>query len=300
MYVEAYPNGATNSETFNITGNLELTPFPLLTPSGLTVDFNSTIGPFYHCFAIAQSTGGVYEVSAIATDYNMSGVVGVEDYLQPESYRDWQYISMFGPPLGYADPNSGTGYSINTNDTAMLKYVSTRDILNFMWVLGPGLIGGDMTEANVSLISSPPIPYVAGTVITTDLDPTDFTSVSFDVTAGTTYSLILELMPTGNTAYGYFMNTFGENPFNVGSLFSGLIAVGMTFPFSMIFEESFTAQFTGRIAFVLVGDGEVRFVIGPAGPPLSPMMIAAIIGVAIIMLVVGIFVGYLVWKRPRP
>jgi hypothetical protein len=299
MYVEAYP-ASISSTTFNITGNLELTPFPMLTPAGLTVDFNSTIGPYYHCFSIPQSSGGVYEVSAIATDYNTSGVVGIQDYLQPEFYRDWQYFSMMGPALGYEDPDAGTGYSINTNDTAMLKYVSTRDILNFMWVHGPGMVGGDMTEANVSLSSSPPAPYLVGTVVTFDLEPNEFTSITFDVTAGTTYALTLELMPNGEMAWGYFMNAFGDNPFVVGSLFSAMIAASISFPFSMVYEGTFTAKYTGRISFVLVGEGTVNLVIGPAGPPLSPMMIAAIIGVAVIMLIVGFFVGYLFWKRPRP
>ena len=298
MWVDAWPHGVS-SETFNITGNLELIPFPMLTPAGLTVDFNSTIGPYYHCFSIPQSSGGVYEVSAIATEYTASGTVGVQDYIQPESYRDWQYFSVFGPALGYEDPDAGMGYSINTNDTAMLKYVSTRDILNFMWVHGPGMVGGDMTEANVSLSSSPPAPYLVGTVVTADLELDDFTSISFDVTAGTTYALILELMPDGEVAYGYFMNIFGDNPFVIGSMFSAIIAASISFPFSMVYEGTFTARFTGRISFVLVGEGTVNLIIGPAGPPLSPMMIAAIIGVAIIMLIVGLFVGYLVWKRPR-
>ena len=297
MYVQGSPNGNPTSETFYITANVDLTLFPELTEMGLTVDFNSTIGPFYHCFTLPQVSGGIYTVNALATEYNTSGMVGIEDYLQPESYRDWQYMSMFGPPLGWADPNSGTGFSVNTNDTATLSYVSVRDILNFMWVWGPGMVGGDMTEANVTLTITPPTPYAFGTQVTATLEPMDFASFTFNVVAGNTYSLTMELRPDGTQVYGYFMNIFGDNPFIVGSLFSSIIGVSQSFPFSILYQGTFTARFSGRVSFALVGDGTVDLVIGPASPPISPLMIGALIGVAIIMLVIGVFVGYIIWKQ---
>jgi hypothetical protein len=297
MFVEANALGDPHSETFNITANVDLTPFPELTALGLTVDFNSTVGPFYHCFALPEASGNIYEVSAIPHEYNTSGTIGIEDYLQPQSYRDWQYISFFGPPLGFGDPPSGPGYSMNVNDSAMLTYVAVRDIINYMWVLGPGMIGGDMTQANVSLSITPVTPYALGTVATATLEPDEFACYSFNVVAGNTYTLTMELNPGGDTVYAYFMNVFGDNPFIIGTLFSSLIGVSTSFPFSMNYHETFTAQYTGRVSLALVGDGTVTVLIGVTQAPLSPLMIGAIIGVAVIMLIVGVLVGYLIWKR---
>ncbi len=297
MNVQAVSIGNPHSQTFNITANLDITPFPELTEMGLTFDFNNTVGPFYHCFSLPQASGGIYSVSTIATDYNASGTVGIEDYMQPEAYRDWQYFSFFGPPLGWSDPPTGTGYSVNTNDTAMLSYVSVRDIVNYLWVLGPGMVSGDMIEANVSLSITPPVPYTFGTVAIATLEPTDFATFTFDVVAGNTYAVTMEIMPDGDIAYGYFMNGFGENPFIIGSLFGSIIGTSTSFPFSMIYEATFTARYTGRVTFAVVGEGTVTIIIGLAQAPLSLALIGAIIGVAIIMLVIGVFIGYLFWKR---
>jgi hypothetical protein len=297
MYLQANAGSGPHSQTFNITANLNITPFPELTPAGLTFDFNSTVGPFYHCFTIPQASGAVYSVSALAAEYTTTGTVGVEDFTQFEGYRDWQYLSFFGPPLGYADPASGTGYSVNTNDTATLTYVSVRDVFNYLWVLGPGMVAGDMTKANVSLTITPPTPYALGTVATANLDPDEFTTYTFDVVAGNTYLLTMELKPGGDIAYGTFMNVIGESPFIIGSLFSSIIAAGTAFPFSMIYQGTFTARYTGRVALVVVGEGTVNIIIGFAQSPLSPLMIGALIGVAIVMLVIGLLIGYLIWKR---
>jgi hypothetical protein len=297
MYVQATSIGDPHSQTFNITANLELTPFPELTGLGLTVDFNSTVGPFYHCFAIPQASGAIYSVTATPDDYNTSGTIGLEDYLQPESYRDWQYMSLLGSALGFADPPTGTGYSVNTNDTATLTYVSVRDIVNYMWVLGPGMVGGDMTSANVSLTITPVMPYAFGTMATATLEPLEFVTYSFNIVAGNTYALTIELIPGGDTVFGYFMDIYGDNPFIVGHLFSSIIGVSTSLPFSMTFHETFTARYTGRISFALVGEGTVNIIIGVAQAPLSPLMIGAFIGVAVIMLIVGLLVGYLIWKR---
>jgi hypothetical protein len=277
--------------------NLDLTPFPELTGLGLNVDFNTTVGPFYHCFTLPQASGAIYSVSATPDEYNTSGTIGLEDFLQSESYRDWQFISFFGPPLGFSDPPSGIGYSLNTNDTAMLKYVAVRDSVNYMWVLGPGMVGGDMTSANVSLTITPVTPYALATVATATVEPEEFATYSFNVVAGTTYALTIELIPGGDTVFGYFMTTTGDNPFIIGHLFSSLIGVSTSLPFSMIYQETFTARFTGRISFALVGEGTVNVIIGVAEAPLSPLMIGAFIGVAVIMLIVGVLVGYLIWKR---
>ncbi|MFX1318165.1 MAG: hypothetical protein ACFE9D_10150 [Promethearchaeota archaeon] len=297
MYIQANSIGDPHSETFNIVANLDLTPFPELTGLGLNVDFNTTVGPFYHCFTLPQASGAIYSVSATPDEYTTSGTIGLEDFQQSEAYRDWQYFSIYGPPLGFADPPSGTGYSENTNDTAMLTYVAVRDSINYMWVLGPGMVGGDMTSANVSLIITPVTPYAFGTVATASLEPDQFATYSFNVIAGNTYVLTMELIPGGDTVFGYFMTTTGDNPFIIGSLFSSLIGVSTTFPFSMIYQDTFTARFTGRISFALVGEGTVNIIIGVAEGPLSPLMIGAFIGVAVIMLLVGVLVGYLTWKR---
>ncbi|MFX1510448.1 MAG: hypothetical protein ACFFBR_09105 [Promethearchaeota archaeon] len=297
MYVLASPISAITTETFNITANIDLTPFPELTEAGLTFDFNSTVGPFYHCFALPQASGGVYTVSALATQYNTSGVIGIEDYLQPESFRDWQYISFFGPPLGYADPNTGTGQSINTNDTATLNYVSVRDIVNYLWVWGPGMVGGDMTQGVVNVTITPPEFYLFGTVVSENLTPEDFKCYTFDVAAGNTYAVTLELHPDANYAYGYFTNVIGENPFIIGSLFDSIIGAGASFPFSMTFTGTFTARHSGRISLAIVGDGTYSLIIGPAQPLISPLMIGALIAVGVVMLAIGLLIGYIVWKR---
>ncbi len=297
MYVQANAISDPHSQTFNITANVDITPFPELTETVYTVDFNSTIGPFYHCFALPQVSGGIYSVSALATEYTATGTVAVYDYPQTEAFRDWQFMSFIGPPLGYGDPASGTGYSENTNDTAMLKYVSVRDVINYLQVQGPGIVGGDMTEANVSLTITAPIPYPLGTVATANLDPEEFTTYTFDVLAGTTYLLSMELNPAGLVAYGYFINIVGESPFIIGTFYNILIGVSPSLPFSMTYQGTFTARYTGRVTFAIVGDGVVDFIIGPAQTPISLPIIAAFIAVSVIMLVIGLFVGYLIWKR---
>ncbi len=297
MVIMASPITAISSETFNITAHLDITPFPELTEAGLTFDFNSTIGPFYHCFAIPQASGGVYSVSALATQYTVAGTIGIEDYIQPEGFRDWQYMSYIGPPLGYADPNSGTGYSVNTNDTALLKYVSVRDVTNYLWVHGPGMVGGDMTQGIVNLTFTPAELYTFGTVVSETLTPQDFKCYSFDVLAGNTYSLTLEISPEASEAYGYFTNIFGENPFVIGSLFDSIIAAAVSFPFSMIFTGTYTARYSGRVVLAIVSDGPYSLVIGPAQALISPLMIGALIAVGAVMLAIGLLIGYIVWKR---
>jgi hypothetical protein len=297
FHVQAGPTSSIHSTTFNITANFEITPFPELTPSGLTFEFNSTVGPFYHIFAIPEASGVIYSASAIATNYTTTGAIRIEDMMQPNGYLDWEWISMFAPPLGKTDPPAGTGAAQNVNDTATLTYVAVRDRVNYIWVQGPGMIGGDMTECQINLEITPPIPYTLGTVATVTLYDLDLAAYTFNVVAGNTYILNLELHYDGNAAYGYFLDVHGNTPFVISSLFQFIIAASASMPFSMTYTGSFTARYSGRVTFVVMAESTVDFSLGE--PPMSLTTIGIIIGVGIVMLVIGLLIGYFVSKRRR-
>ncbi len=303
--VLAIPTGTPNT-TFHIDANFEITPFPELTASGLTFDFNSTIGPFYHIFQVPQASGAIYKVNALASNYTSTGTIALEDLEQSKEYENWQWMGMFlGSPLAYGDPAAGPGASMNTNDTATLTYVSVKDFMNYLWVQGPGMVGGDMTEGNVSLEITPSTPYFIGTVGSATVAEKQFASYTFNVAAGTTYYFEFTLKPDGEEAVGYFLDPFGYSPFVTSGFFDLFIAVATTLPFSTTYTGTFTARMTGRVSLVIVGGGPigsmiespVEFYIGIVTPPFSMPMIAAIVLTAIIMVVVGIFVGYLITKR---
>jgi hypothetical protein len=65
----------------------------------------------------------------------------------------------------------------------------------------------------------------------------------------------------------------------------------------MTFTGTFTARHSGRISLAIVGDGTYSLIIGPAQPLISPVMIGALIAVGVVMLVIGLLIGYIVWKR---
>lgn len=296
--VAATPYGAgPYSPNFTITAHFDILPFPELTPLGLTFDFNSTIGPYYHFFAVPQASGVVYEVTAMASNYTSTGTIRIEDTMQPMPYADWQWMGMFNP-LAYADPATGMGVSQNTNDTATLRYVSVRDTINYLWVEGPGMIGGDMTEGNVSLTITPPMAYIPGTVASvTSETPEEFNAFTFNVVAGNNYVLNMHLRPDGDIAFGTFINSQGHFPFIISSLFQLYIAASQSFPFSMTYTGTFTARTTGRVTFIIQAGSTVEFSITEVITFGSITGIAIIIGIAIVMLVIGILVGYLVFRR---
>ncbi|MFW9831430.1 MAG: hypothetical protein ACFFD8_06615, partial [Candidatus Thorarchaeota archaeon] len=295
--VQAAPTSSVHSTTFNITANFNITPFPELTTNGLTFEFNGTVGPFYHLFAISEASGAIYETSAIASDYNTTGTIRIEDVPQPSPYLDWEWMAFIAPPLGITDPPGGTGWAQNVNDSATLTYIAVRDRINYLWVQGPGMIGGDMTECNVSLSITPPTPYLPGTVASTTLHDNEFASFTFNVIAGNNYLLNLELSADGTVVYGYFIDGFGSTPFLIGSIYQFIIIASPSMPYSRTFTATYTARTTGRVTFIVLGDGLVSFIIGTLEPPLSPTTIGIIIAAAVIMLVVGILIGYLVFKR---
>ncbi len=297
FHVEAAPTSGIHSTTFNITANFEITPFPELTPGGLSFDFNSTIGPFYHIFAIPEASGNIYSASAIPTNYTSTGAIRIEDMMQPSPYLDWEWMSMFGPALGKSDPPSGGSWAQNTNDSATLTYVAVRDRINYLWVRGPGMIGGDTTECQVSLDITPPMPYTLGTVSTVTLFDLDYATYTFNVVAGNTYILNLVLHYDGDIAYGYFIDIYGNTPFIVGTLFQYIIAASASFPFSMTYTASYTARYTGRVTFVVMASSTVDFSLGE--PPMSMTTIGIIIAVGVIMMVIGLLIGYFVAKRRR-
>lgn len=298
----AFPSGEP-STTFRININFEITPFPELTTSGLTFDFNSTIGPFYHIFQVPQTSGAVYKVSALATSYTSTGTIHLEEMVQPRDYENWQWTAMVSPPLAFADPPFGVSppSSRNTNDTATLTYVAVKDGINYLWIKGPGMIGGDMTEGTVSLEVTPPIPYALGTVATVAVNSTEFVTVTFNVEAGTTYYLEFTLRPDGDTAYGSFFNIFGYSPFIISSYFQLFVVAGPTMPFGLTYRATFTAQHTGRVSFVVRGStsqmSTASFFIGAVIPWTSTSVIAALVATAIIMIVVGSLVGYFIARR---
>ncbi len=296
FHVQAAPTSSIHSTTFNITANFEITPFPELTPSGLTFDFNSTVGPFYHIFAIPEASGIIYSASAIATNYTSTGAIRIEDMMQPSSYLDWEWISMFGPALGKSDPPSGGSWAQNTNDSATLTYVAVRDRINYLMVRGPGMIGGDMTECQVSLDITPPMPYTLGTVATVTLYDLDIATYTFNVVAGNTYILNLALHYDGNVAYGYFIDIYGNTPFIIGSIYQSIISVSALY-LGMTYTGTFTARYTGRVTFIVMAESTIDFSIGDQ--PMSMTTIGIIIAVGVIMMVIGLLIGYFVAKRRR-
>ncbi len=296
FHVQAAPTSSIHSTTFNITANFEITPFPELTPSGLTFDFNSTVGPFYHIFAIPEASGIIYSASAIATNYTSTGAIRIEDMMQPSSYLDWEWMSMFGPALGKSDPPSGGSWAQNTNDSATLTYVAVRDRINYLMVRGPGMIGGDMTECQVSLDITPPMPYTLGTVATVTLYDLDIATYTFNVVAGNTYILNLALHYDGNVAYGYFIDIYGNTPFIIGSIYQSIISVNALY-LGMTYTGTFTARYTGRVTFIVMAESTIDFSIGDQ--PMSMTTIGIIIAVGVIMMVIGLLIGYFVAKRRR-
>ncbi len=298
LRVQATPYGAgPYSQNFTVTAHFDIFPFPELTPLGLTFDFNSTFGPYYHFFALPQASGVIYETTAIASEYTSSGTIRIEDVSQPMPYADWQWTGLLNP-LAYADPATGSGISQNTNDTASLTYVSVRDTINYLWVQGPGMIGGDMTEGNVSLTIKPPMAYGLGSVASvTSESPEDMNAFTFNVVAGNDYVLTMHLRPDGDIAFGTFFNTLGHFPFVISSMFQLYIAVSLSMPFSMTYTGTFTAKTTGRVTFIIQASSTVDFSIREVITLGSMTGIAIIVGIAILMLVIGILVGYLVFRR---
>jgi hypothetical protein len=298
FHVVATPYGAgPYSPNFTVTAHFDILPFPELTPLGLTFDFNSTFGPYYHFFALPQASGAIYETTAMASEYTSSGTIRIEDTPQPMTYADWQWMGLF-IQLAFADPATGMGISQNTNDTATLTYVSVRDTINYLWVQGPGMIGGDMTEGNVSLTITPPMAYIPGTVASVASEsPEDFAAYTFNVVAGNTYVLNMHLRPDGVNAYGAFFNTLGHFPFIISSMLQLYIAASIGMPFSMTYTGTFTAKTTGRVTFIIQAEGTVEFSITEVITLGSMTGIAILVGIAIVMLVIGILVGYLVFRR---
>ncbi|MFX1342544.1 MAG: hypothetical protein ACFFAL_07580, partial [Promethearchaeota archaeon] len=298
LRVVATPYGAgPYSQNFTVTAHFDIFPFPELTPLGLTFDFNSTIGPYYHFFTLPQASGVTYKTTAMASEYTSSGTIRIEDVSQAMPYADWQWMGLLNP-LAYADPATGSGISQNTNDTATLTYVSVRDTINYLWVQGPGMIGGDMTEGNVSLTITPPMTYGLGTVASvTSESPEDLNAFTFNVIAGNNYVLNMHLRPDGDMAFGTFFNTQGHFPFIISSLFQLYIAASTSFPFSMTYSGAFTAKTTGRVTFIIQASSTVDFSITEVITFGSLTGIAIIVAIAIVMLVIGILVGYLVFRR---
>jgi hypothetical protein len=300
----AFPVG-NPSPTFELAANIELTPFPDLTLTGLTFDFNSTFGPYYHFFQLPEASGTIYEVSAQATSYTAAGTIHIADTPQPMEYERWQWQPIiFAQPLGVADPvyMMFDPSSRNTNDSATLTYVSVKNGMNYLWVQGPGMSGisGDMTQGTVSLTVTLPSPYALNTPMAAHLLPDEFYTYTFNLEAGVTYLVEFSMRADGYGAFGLIFNTAGYSPFITGSLFDLFIIAGDTFPFGPVFRGTFTAQTSGPVTFVLTADTietTVDFIISAVYPWLSLTMIAALGLTAILMITIGVLVGYFLARR---
>jgi len=304
LRISAFPVGDPTT-TFELTANIELTPFPELTFAGLTFNFNSTFGPYYHFFQLPEASGVTYEVSALATSYTTAGIIRIQDTPQPTEHERWQWTTLFiVPPLGVADPVyfPGDPISENTNDSATLTYVAVKNGINYLWVMGPGMsgVGGDMTEGTVSLAVTPPTPYALNMPMAAQLIPGEFYAYTFNLEAGVTYLVEFSMRPDGYGAYGILFNTAGYSPFIVGSLFDLYILAGTSFPFGPVYRSTFTAQTSGPVIFVLSADTApttVDFFITAVYPWFSLTIIAALGLTAILMIAIGILVGYFLAKR---
>ena len=302
--ISAFPLG-TPTPTFELTANIELTPFPELTLAGLTCNFNSTFGPYYHFFKLPEASGVTYEVSAVATSYTTAGTIRIQDTPQPMEYERWQWMSMFiVPPLGVADPvySPGNPISQNTNDSATLTYVAVKNSINYLWVQGPGTsgVGGDMTEGTVSLAVTPPAPYALNMPMAAHLINGEFYAYTFNLEAGVTYLVEFSMRPDGYGAYGIFFNTAGYSPFIVGNIFDLFIFVVPASFSGPVYRGTFTAQTSGPVTFVISADTApttVDFIISPIYPWFSLTTIAALGLTAILMITIGILLGYFLAKR---
>ncbi|MFX0079352.1 MAG: hypothetical protein ACFE8O_08940, partial [Candidatus Hermodarchaeota archaeon] len=115
--------------------------------------------------------------------------------------------------------------------------------------------------------------------------------------AGNDYVLTMHLRPDGDIAFGTFFNTLGHFPFVISSMFQLYIAVSLSMPFSMTYTGTFTAKTTGRVTFIIQAGSTVDFSIREVITLGSLTGIAIVVGIAILMLVIGILVGYLVFRR---
>lgn len=301
LRVMATPSGGPHTNTFNVSLALDATAFLTLTTSGLTVSFNTTSGVFYHILQIPETSGRIYAVSANATKYTFSGEIAVEDMFGPAYYADWQWLPFFLLPLGKANPsgwNYGTSY--NVSGPVTLHYAAVRDGPSYLMIHGPGMpmVGGDMTEAKVSLTVTPPTTYTLGDDVTLSLHNQDFRTYSLPLIAGYRYSVSLSMDWDGLMALGYFFNDLGYTPFTVEGIMPLLIAVMtepvmMGIPFGVHYHSVFTARETGTMTFAVVGDGAVHFsvdVIDGIPPTVRlDLLIAAggIIAAAIICFLLG-------------
>ncbi|MFX1582407.1 MAG: hypothetical protein ACFFCJ_09310, partial [Promethearchaeota archaeon] len=85
----------TPTPEFNVTLNFEAYDIPVFTSGTDTFSVNQTIGPFYKAYALPVTSGFEYDLKALASDYNSSGVASIFVAPVPQFYLDWQWTGYY-------------------------------------------------------------------------------------------------------------------------------------------------------------------------------------------------------------
>lgn len=297
FYIQVFANpfGGIPTTEFNITLNFEAYAIPLLDTSGTTVAVNQTIGPFYQAFALPVVSGFEYEITAWASDYNMSGVAGVFIAPAPQGYLDWQWSGYY--PLFLTTPTSGIPFQVtNVNDTATIRFIAVRHTTLYVGVVGMSMTGpppSDTTEMTVNITTTAPEPYAMGTVMTETLQNMEFKTYSVNLVAGTTYRLSFSLDASGNYALLSFFDGNGYTPFAL-SIFTLWAEVASDF---LNYTNTYTALATGPMTIVLVADGTAHFSLLAVGEAPGSFVLGLIIG--LIFMVTAVIIVFVVMRRRR-
>ncbi len=293
IQVVGSPYGGPPTTEFNVTFHFEAYNIPVLPSVATSFAVNQTVGPFYQAYAIPVISGFEYDLSAWASDYNTSGVIGI--FMAPVSqfYLDWQWSGMI--PLYETTPLGGIPMQVtNINETAGLRFAAVRTTTLYVGIMGISMGGpppSDTTEVTVNMTVSLPLPYAMGSVVTETLEGTDWRVYTVNIAAGTSYRLSVSLDASGTYAYCSLFDGLGYTPFDA-MMFTLWVETYSDFLNSSITYQAVTS---GTMTIILAGRGLVSFSLVAVGEAPGSFMLGLIIG--LIFFIAGVIIVYVVMRR---
>ncbi|MGY5852009.1 MAG: hypothetical protein RTU92_00410 [Candidatus Thorarchaeota archaeon] len=251
----AEPIHPIHSSSFNVTLNLDSVLIPDISEGVTVLDFNLLTRPSYHFFKIPVQVGDIVEATITPTEFIADGGVLLQMFPDIQTQNNWHIT--YEPYLSWSESVEIVPYRVSTvEDPATLKIMAIADGYMVINVFSYSSYPSDLQEAELDIRLIESSEYTLGSSESCELRFDKMKGYRFNVVAGVQYQFDFELF--GLEANAMFLNNLGVIPFKQSGFEPW---VSLSVGYRSIVQQSimYTANETGSVVLVLVGQGDVRF-----------------------------------------